>query len=65
MIIDGTSKNNRIYSLLESIEHNDRKRSKFMTWARRITWYIDANIPFSDAQLNEIIEFLENLKKEP
>jgi hypothetical protein len=68
MINDETTsgnKNNRIYNLLESIENNQRKREKFVSWFKRMSWYIDAKIPFSEGQLTEIIEFLENLKKEP
>jgi sialic acid synthase SpsE len=65
MINDKTSKNDRIYSLLESIENNVKKRAKFMEWARKIMWYVHAGFPFSESQLNDIIEFLENLKKEP
>jgi hypothetical protein len=54
------SKRDRIYSLLESLDQN--QISEFMSWAHpRLTWYADANIPYSESQLDEIIAKLEEI----
>jgi len=57
-------KRSRIHDMLEEIEQNETKRSRFVSWFHRMAWYAEAGIPLSDAQLDETIEFLEKLIKE-
>jgi hypothetical protein len=46
--------------LLDSL--NEKQIDEFMSWAHpRLTWYADANIPHSEAQLDEIIAGLERI----
>lgn len=64
-MISPGDKRKRIYDLLEMIERNDSKKERFLEWARPKLWYLDAGIPFSDNQVQEIHDFLEKLRKEP
>jgi hypothetical protein len=57
-------KRSRIYDMLEKIEHNETKRSKFVSWFHRMAWYADKGFPLSESQLDETIEFLNKLIKE-
>jgi hypothetical protein len=50
-----------IYNMLENIEKDENAKFKFVSWFQKMAWYIDAGIPFSDGQLDEIIEFLDSL----
>jgi hypothetical protein len=53
-----------VYQLLESIEDKEDKKFQFIVWFQKMSWYTNAGIPFSNLQLNEIIEFLTKLKEE-
>jgi hypothetical protein len=56
------SKKDKIYELLEIIETDEIKKAKFIQWFHpRLSWYIDANIEYSNQQLDEIISFLSEL----
>jgi hypothetical protein len=55
-------KKSKIYQLMESIENDESKRVRFVSWFRKMVWYVDAGMPFSEGQLNEIIQFLESIK---
>jgi hypothetical protein len=58
-------KSNKIYNLMDSIEHDKEKISKFISWFHpKLSWYIEKNIEYSESQLDEIIEFLKTLKGE-
>jgi hypothetical protein len=52
----------RIYQLMESIENDESKRTQFVSWFQKMAWYIDVGMPFSEGQLDEIIQFLESIK---
>jgi predicted nucleotidyltransferase len=54
------NKRDSIHSLLDSL--NEKQIDEFMSWAHpRLTWYADANILHSEAQLDEIIAGLERI----
>lgn len=54
-------KRNIIYKLMGKIENKEHLRNDFIQWFRKMSWYIDAGIPFSEDQLDEIISYLEYL----
>jgi hypothetical protein len=62
---DGDSykkKKDDIADVLETLNHD--QQVKLMRWANpRLMWYVDAGIPYSEQQLDEILQFLRELTK--
>jgi len=56
-------KKKKIYTLLVKIQKNEEQRIAFIEQFYKLSWYIDAGVPYSDSQLDEMITFLEGLTK--